>query len=450
MRTAKLSRAAKVKALAADRGATAGEKKAAEAALKRMVVTTASPAVTAVVAANGQREPISDALVRRLPVPKTGSTLHWDSVAGFGLRINAGGGKVFFFNYRTRSGRQRRYTIGSHPSWTVGAARREAQNLKRLVDQGNDPLAEIQERRDATTVNELIERFVTEHLARRRPNTVVDYKYMLGKYIVPALGKIKVAEVSSDDIDRLHRKITSAGYRYRANRVVAVLSRMFSLSVRWKMRPDNPCEGTEKNKEYHRRRYLNGDELARLIKTLATHSEKQTADAIRLLLMTGARRGEVLSMRWADVDLVNNIWSKPPSSTKQKEHHQVPLSAPAQQLLLELRQQIKRRQLPEFVFPGSGQKGHIVEIKRSWRHICKVAGIRNLRIHDLRHSFASAIASDGGSLPLIGALLGHSNPSTTARYAHLFQDPQRKAVERYGAAIVDAGNHHKRPRRRGN
>jgi integrase len=146
-------------------------------------------------------------------------------------------------------------------------------------------------------------------------------------------------------------------------------------------------------------------------------------------------------MRWADIDFVKNTWSKPPSSTKQKEAHEVPLSAPARQLLNELRtqQMDKRRPLPEFVFPGSGRKGHVVEIKRGWRRICKNAGIQNLRIHDLRHSFASALVSDGASLPLIGALLGHSNPSTTQRYAHLFDSPMRKAVERVGAAIDAAG-----------
>jgi integrase len=444
-RTAKLSRVVKVKALAADHGATTGEQAAAKAALERMA-TTLPVSASLPTDLNGQRQPLSDSFVRRLPIPKIGSDIHWDAFAGFGIRINAGGSKVFFFNYRTKTGRQRRYTIGGHPSWTVGAARIEAHRLKRLVEQGEDPLGEIQESRDAATVDELIERFRQEHLSRRREKTQADYQDMIEKWIAPALGKRKVAEVTYSDIDHLHRKITNAGFSYRANRVVAVLSKMFTLGVNWKMRDGrdgNPCQGVERNKEYLRRRYLQDDELARLIKALATHSEKATADAIRLLLMTGARRGEVLSMRWADIDLVKGLWSKPPSSTKQKEWHTVPLAAPAQQLLLELRDQQSRgrRGLPEFVFPGSGRKGHIVEIKRSWRHICKAAGIKNLRIHDLRHSFASALASDGASLPLIGALLGHSNPSTTARYAHLFDSPMRKAVERVGATIVEAGNH---------
>jgi integrase len=374
------------------------------------------------------------------PSPKSAVLLD-SAVAGFGLRANAGGGKVFFFNYRIRTGRQRRYTIGSYPSWSTGAARIEARRLDHIVDQGGDPLGELQDGRAAITVDELIGRFEQEHLSRRRAGTAADYRSMLAKHIKPALGKLKIAEVSPTDIDHLHHRITAAGYPYRANRVIAVLSKMFALAMRWNLRADNPCKGIEKNKEYHRRRYLKGDELAALLKALATYPDRRIADVFRILLMTGCRRGEALSMRWADVDLDKCIWSKPPSSTKQKEAHEVPLAAPVKQLLTEIRQSqtTKQRPLPEYVFPGSGANGHVVEVKRAWRRICKDAGISNLRIHDLRHSFASALVSDGASLPLIGSLLGHSNPSTTQRYAHLFDDPQRKAVERVGAAITAAG-----------
>src|SRR5262249_27605100 len=145
--------------------------------------------------------------------------------------------------------------------------------------------------------------------------------------------------------------------------------------------------------------------------------------------------GEVLSMRWEDVE--DGTWSKPPSSTKQKEHHQVPLSAPALQLLADIRK--RQRPRADFVFPSHGTSGHLVEIKKSWRQLTKAAGIEGLRIHDLRDSYASQLVSGGASLPLIGALLGHSNPTTTARYAHLFRDPLRAATEKVGAVILAAG-----------
>ena len=258
-----------------------------------------------------------------------------------------------------------------------------------------------------------------------------------------ALKHLKVSDINFSDIDALHSKITKAGHPYRANRVIAVASKMFSLAQRWNMRTDNPCKGIERNDEYKRKRYLSADELTQLTKALASHPNKQTADIIRLLLLTGARRGEVLSMRWADLDLTTGTWSKPASSTKQREAHEVPLSAPARQLLSEIRDEQARahprRPLSEYVFPGGGNAGHVVEVKRAWRQLCKAAGITGLRIHDLRHSFASQLASGGASLPLIGALLGHSNPATTHRYSHLFDDPQRAAVERVGAIIETAG-----------
>jgi hypothetical protein len=158
-------------------------------------------------------------------------------------------------------------------------------------------------------------------------------------------------------------------------------------------------------------------------------------------LLTGCRRMEAMSARWADID-VSGIWTKPGSSTKQKSDHVALLSGPARQLLSEIRaeQIADDRHLGTWVFPSSDSStGHVVELARAWRTLCKAAGISGLRIHDLRHSFASQLASGGASLPLIGALLGHSNPTTTARYAHLFQDPQRAAVERVGAIVGAAG-----------
>jgi integrase len=175
---------------------------------------------------------------------------------------------------------------------------------------------------------------------------------------------------------------------------------------------------------------------------LAKHPDQDIANVFRLLLLTGARRGEVLAAKWADIDVGTGTWTKPGSTTKQKTDHVVPLSAPARQLLSEIRerQTATKKILGEYVFPGAGSTGHVVEIKKSWRSLCKAAGITGLRIHDVRHSFASQLASGGASLPLIGALLGHSQPATTHRYAHLFQDPQRAAVEKVAAIITAASN----------
>jgi integrase len=380
---------------------------------------------------------LTDASVKRLRAPRAGNKITYDDdVAGFGIRVTAAGARSFVFNYRTRSGRERRHTIGSHPDWRTTGAREEARRLRRLVDEGGDPLASIEAERDAPTVAELCDHFELEHLPRKRPGTATDYRRMLHNHIRPHFGQhSKVADVDFSHIDALHRKISKAGHKHRANRVVAVLSKMFALAIRWKLRPDNPCKGIERNQEGKRKRYLSGDELVRLTAALAEHADRQAANIVRMLLLTGARRGEVLAARWADIDLGTGTWTKPASTTKQAADHVAPLSAPVRQLLSDI---ADNGPATKYVFPGHAAAGHRTTIKRNWRRITKAADITGLRVHDLRHSFASQLASGGASLPLIGALLGHSNPVTTHRYAHLYNDPQRAAVEQVGAVVEAA------------
>jgi integrase len=379
---------------------------------------------------------LTDAAVKRLPVPATGNKITYDpALPGFGVRVTAAGHRAFVLTYWNRAGRQRRYTIGSFPDWSVAGAREEARRLKRVIDQGEDPLAEIAAERGAPIVNDLIERFLEEHVSRKRPHTQYDYRNIIARHIRPALGRKKVAEVAWADVDALHRKVTKAGRAVQANRVVAVVSKMFSLAIRWRMRADNPAKGIERNQEIKRKRYPSQTELARLTEALDQHPDQQAADIFRLCVLTGCRVGEAMAARWDQIKIATGTWIKPGSTTKQKTDHIVPLSAPAKQLLAELRQ----RTSSEWVFPADSKPGHRVAVQKAWLATCEAAKIKGLRIHDLRHGFASQLASTGASLPLIGSLLGHSNPVTTHRYAHLFDDPQRAAVERVGAAISNAG-----------
>jgi len=400
---------------------------------------------------------LTDAIVKRLPVPAKGNKITYDvAVRGFGCRITAAGARAFILNYRVRgTGAEKRYTIGAIEDWTTGAARTESRRLRRLIDEGGDPLGDIEAERAAPTVNDLIDRFLVEHVEpRTRPATASAYRRLLERHARPHFGKHKkVSDVGFEDIDELHRKITKSGTPYVANRVTSVLSKMFGLSVRWKMRTDNPGKGVAHNYEIKRKRYLQGDELPRLIEALAAYPDRQAADVIKLLMLTGARRGEVESMRWADLAEVEErgargqilrrtIWTKLGSTTKQKADHSVPLGAPAMQLLADIRehQAGKNKPLGTWVFPSSASKtGHIVYLERAWRTILRNAGIDGLRIHDLRHSFASQLVSSGASLPLIGAMLGHSTAATTHRYSHLFTDVQAKAADTVGAVIVAAG-----------
>jgi hypothetical protein len=214
--------------------------------------------------------------------------------------------------------------------WRVTEARAEAKRLKQIVDQGGDPSGELQEERNAPTMAELCERFAAEHLPRLRESTRVDYGRLIRNHVIPVLGEhTKAAELKFADIDRLHRKITAAGHLHAADRCVAMLSKMFNLAMRWQMIGSNPAKGIERNPERPRRRYLAAAELARLTAALTEHADRQAADIVRMLLLTGARRGEVLGMRWADVDLGAGVWSKPASATKQGRDHSSPRSAPA-------------------------------------------------------------------------------------------------------------------------
>jgi integrase len=382
---------------------------------------------------------LTDKLVRALePPPSTqgrgNNRITYDTnVPGFGARITSAGAVSFVLNYRRKAdGLERRYTIGAFPNWSVGAARDEARRLKREIDGGGDPVGKLKMERGAPTVAELCVRFEAEHFPKLRPATARMYRGIIKADIVPALGKTKVAAVEYADIDRLHASLSKRA-PYLANRALALLSKAFALAVLWGMRASSPVRGVQRNQEPKRKRYLSGDELARLTKVLAEYQNREAADALRLILLTGARKSEALSATWDQLDLAAGTWTKPGATTKQKTEHHVPLSAPARQLLAQIRE---RNKSAKFVFPGPGPTGHRTNLKRDWAQICKAAGITGLRVHDLRHSFAAQLASAGIGLHLIGGLLGHSTPQTSHRYAHLLDGALRSATERVGAIIT--------------
>jgi integrase len=387
-------------------------------------------------------EKITDRSVRTLAAPAVGNRITYDEeVKGFGVRITSAGAKAFILNYRA-AGRERRLTIGSFPDWSVADARNEARGLKRRIDVGEDPMAD----RHAPTMNDLADRFDEEHVAKRRPKTQSDYRSIIRLYVRSTLGAMKVAEVRHTDLERLHARIAKTA-PYRANRTVAVLSKMMALAVKWEMRPDNPVKGIERAPEERRERFLSPAEIARLSEELVAHPERTSANAVRLLLLTGARKGETLSSKWDQFDLTTGVWTKPAATTKQKKEHRVPLSAPALLLLAEMKSDGDRENdrrakdgLPPIlvVFPGRDGKP-LTEIKHFWASVCGKAGITGVRVHDLRHTHASILASLGLSLPIIGRLLGHTQAATTQRYAHLMDDPLRAATERAGAIISGAG-----------
>ena len=374
-------------------------------------------------------ERITDKLVREIKPPSSGNRRVYDTdIKGFGVRVTAAGARAFILNYYA-DGRERRYTIGSYPDWSVAAARKEAADLKRAIDKGDDPLGTRQESRAAPTMAELFQRYAAEHLPRKAPRAAADDRSMWEKIILPFFGHRKVVDVTHADCDRLHREVGS-NRPVRANRVIEVLRKAMNLAIRWGWRSDNPASGVHRNPEEGRERYLTRDEVGRLMAALSAHRERTSATAIRLMLLTGCRRGEALAAGWAEFDLAAGVWIKPSAHTKQRKVHRAKLSGAA----IDILRAWQTAASGEFVFPG--QTGRpLSDVKRTWEAVRREADLEGVRLHDLRHTYASILASDGQSLLTIGRMLGHTQTQTTARYSHLMDDPLREAAESIAAFV---------------
>lgn len=368
-------------------------------------------------------------------VPRERDLVLWDAeVRGFGCKITPAGRRSYFCYYRTRDGLQRRPAIGQHGPLTVQEAREIAKAWLREVAAGGDPSPARQDARRAPTVAALCERFLTEHAARRnKPGTAYNYRRMVERFVLPELGHRRVADLTRADVERLHAKL--AATPYQANRVVGLVSKMLNLAERWGLRPDgtNPVRHVEKNREARRERYLAPEELARLGATLAEAERAGTElpvaiAAIRLLIFSGCRLSEILTLRWEHVDLARGCLRLPDSKTGAKT---VYLNTAAVEVLEGL-----PREASGWVLPGAKPGAHLVNLQKPWRRIRRAAGLGDLRIHDLRHSFASVAAGLGEGLHMIGKLLGHSQAQTTHRYAHLAADPVKAASERVAGAIA--------------
>jgi integrase len=362
----------------------------------------------------------------------------WDSeLKGFGVRVQRGGAKSYVLHYRIGTGRGatlRKLTIGRHGSpWTPETARKEAKTLLGMIEEGADPAADKMARREAPTIAELAERFLAEHAeAKRKGSTAAEYRRLLDKIILPALGKRKVADVTRADMTKLHH--ANRAIPYQSNRVLAVLSKMFNLAERWGLRPDgsNPCRHVERVAEKKRERMLSPAELARLGDALVAYDGSPYAvAAVKLLVFTGARLGEVLGLRWEWIDFERGEARLPDSKTGAKTLH---LPPPALTVLSAL----PRLDGNPHVIAGQKPGAALVNLEKPWRAIRKEAGLDDVRLHDLRHAFASVAASSGMGLPIIGKMLGHTQAATTHRYAHLASDPVKAAAAAVAGKIAAA------------
>lgn len=366
-------------------------------------------------------------------------------VRGFSITIYPSGNRAFTLDYRI-GGRQRRMTIGRWPEWTTVAARERAKDLRRDIDEGIDPLSLRETSREAPRVNDMIARYLAEHTPHLAARNAADQHTIMHKLVAPDWGSRLVTEITKADVEKLLTKVAAGRARpskakpnnrarklqgakptpVRANRVGEVLRKMFMLAIGWGMRTDNPASGFRRRIENERERFLTPEEIGRLAKALDAATDQRAAGIIRLCMLTGARSGEVRQARFEQFNLDLGSWSKPASTTKQRKIHRIPISGDVAAIVRQRGLLVPKGN--PWLFPGDTLGQPVKEIRRFWVAIQKEAKLPEVRIHDLRHTFASLLVSGGASLEMIGKLLGHTQMQTTQRYAHLMDSPLRDGV----------------------
>lgn len=371
--------------------------------------------------------------------PEDKDVLLWDSeLKGFLCKVTPKGKRGYFLFYRTKDGRQRKPKIGDHGTITCEQARIIAQQWLADITHGKDPSAERQTLRINPTLSDLAKRYMADHAPRKKATSSKEDQRLWNQYILPILGSLKVSSINRDDILKLHHSLQHISTT--ANRVFSLLSKALNLAELWGYRPDhtNPCRHVKKYTEKKRERFLTTEEIANLLAILR-EEEKDGKElpcviyAIRLLLLTGCRLNEILTLRWQEVDFEKQCLNLSDSKTGKKF---VYLSPPA----INLFRVISREEKNEYVIWGKKKESHLINLQKPWRRIRNKAGLENVRLHDLRHTFASVAAASGLSLPIIGALLGHKQTQTTARYAHLVGQPLLEASEKISMRLMGKRN----------
>lgn len=363
---------------------------------------------------------------------------------GFGLMVTPAGTKCFVISYRKEAGGQGRQVIGHFPADTVEQARTEAQQRLSGVKAGKDPSVDRKALRATPTVSGLAELYLGEYATARhlRDSFVRDSRTVL-RYALPTIGSRKVSDITTAEIRVLHGKVAREVSRYQANRMLSALRRMFGLSIERGWQTLNPCQSLRNFPEDERWRNLSESEVARLLDACQAYSDQNAADAVRLLLFTGARLREVLRARWDQFDLERGLWEKPSAHTKTRRQHRVELEGPALTLLRAMRTTSNCPYLfggrVVAIVAGDAVPLPRVDLKRPWRWLCKEAYLPDIRIHDLRRTTASFMLDGGASLATIGKALGHTQAATTARYAQLSGTVQREALRKVGERMASLG-----------
>ncbi|MYH38780.1 MAG: tyrosine-type recombinase/integrase [Rhodospirillaceae bacterium] len=361
-----------------------------------------------------------------------GDRVFWDrQLPGFGVRVHATGRKVFVAQARVPGGLPKRAVIGRCVDMTAEEARKKAAEIVDRIRRGEDPAAPVSKE---PTVADLAARYMDAHVKRNcRPGTVEVVGRLLDRHILPELGGLKLGEVDRSHAAALHYRLRDTPSQ--ANQAVGVLSRMFRLAVAWGMTParPNPCRSVKRYVQHGCERFLTEEEYARLGRVLFEAEAEgplmaSAVAAVRLLLLTGCRRNEILTLRWDDVDRTAGELRLRETKTGPRR---VPLTPAVERVLA----RIARVEGNPWVIAGSKAAGRLTRIDPLWNRLRARAGLEDVRLHDLRHSFASQALATGEGLPVIARLLGHQTVMTTVKYAHLARDTERASAAKVGDSI---------------
>ena len=375
--------------------------------------------------------------------PVTGKRDYYSDIRTRGLRlcVTETGTKSFHV-YRKINGRPERITLGRFPDLSVEQARGRASDVNARIAMGENPNDVRRALRGEVTFSRLFTEYMERHAKVHKRSWNGDQE-QYDRYL-SQWGSRKVSQISHRHIEALHSRVGRENGRYAANRLVALLSAVYSKGQKWQLVSENPAKGVTRFREKPRERFLLGDELPQFFTALENESDGDLRDYIWLSLLTGARKANVLGMRWEDIDLSRETWTIP--QTKNSTPHTVPLVPKAVEIL-EARSAAPDRN--EWVFAGSGKTGHLIDLKKGWKNFLSRAGIEDLRLHDLRRSLGSWQAATNTALPIIGKTLAHKSPNTTAIYARLDLDPVRDSMRRATDAMFEAAKSSSPPTRQG-
>ena len=374
-----------------------------------------------------------------IPDPKKTLKFWDDEVRRFGVIVLPSGRRTYCIEYRNANHVQKRVKIGVHGHLTPEEARILAKRQLSKVAYGEDLTHTTKLIRNLPTFADLADDYFERHGPKKRASSLKEDERMLKQTLLPIFGSMKVQSIDRRAIEMLHLQLSKTPYK--ANHILALLSKMFSLAESWGWLVGNPVKGIQKYQEEKRDRWLNEDETQRLWVVLDRYPQHITANLFKFLLLTGARKSEAMQATWDQFDMEKGIWTKPSHLTKQKKTEYLPLSGKALSILQEIKK-IKSQMNSQmkskpsvYVFPGRVEGQPIKELKTFWKTVLKEAKLENVRIHDLRHTHASYLVSKGLSLSIVGKLLGHTQASTTQRYAHLADEPLRQATELFSDQI---------------